>query len=355
MRWFNQRQTTVLGIDIGTSAVKLVELSRSESGYRVESYVIVPLSQDADVDKNSAESGVIANAVKIALKQSRSKTRQACVAVASSSVITKVISMPSLLSEDEMEEQIWAEADQYVPYPLDKVNLDFEVLGETENENEAESVDVLLVACLRENVEHRAEILESAGLKALRVDVDAFAMENAVSLLVDPLLAPIENHAIAVVDMGATTTTLNVLHEGRMVYTREQAFGGKQLTEEIHRHYGLSYEEADFAKKQGSLPDNYAVAVLNPFKKAMVQHIRRLLQFFTSSDANREVDSIVFTGGCSSIAGLETLLKQHLGLPVLLANPFINMTLSDKANPQRLANDASAMMIACGLALRGFD
>jgi len=353
MSWFSRGQSAVLGIDISTAAIKLLELTRSGARYRVESYSVSPLPQDAVIDKNIANIDVIANAIKLAVKQSGTKTKQACVAVAGSSVMTKVISMPSSLADDEMEEQILVEADQYVPYSLDEVNLDFEVQGPTENNSEM--VDVLLAASRRENVEDRVEALEKAGLKTKVVDVEAFAMENAFALLSDQLPDSIENQTIAIADIGATMSTLNVIHDGRTVYTREQGFGGKQLTEEIQRRYGLSYEEAGLAKRHGGLPDNYITDVLDPFKKAMVQQIARSLQFFVSSSANRGVDSIVLAGGCSSIAGLEKLVEQNLGIQAYVANPFINMTLSNRVKPQSLSNDAPSMMIACGLALRSFD
>ncbi len=353
MSWFNRGQSAVLGIDISTAAIKLLELSRSGARYKVESYAVAPLPQDSVVDKSITNMDVIANAIKVAVKQSGTKTKQACVAVAGSSVMTKVISMPSSLTEDEMEEQILVEADQYVPYSLDEVNLDFEIQQETENN--PEMVDVLLAASRRENVEDRVEALESAGLKARIVDVEAFAMEKAFSLLADQLPDAIDNQTIAIIDVGATMSTLNVLHDSRTVYTREQGFGGKQLTEEIQRRYGLSYEEAGLAKRHGGLPDNYISDVLEPFKKAMVQQIARSLQFFVSSSANRGIDNIVLAGGCSSIPGLEKLVEQNLGIPAYVSNPFINMALSNKVKPQSLSNDAPAMMIACGLALRSFD
>ncbi|MFW5442892.1 MAG: pilus assembly protein PilM [Methylococcaceae bacterium] len=353
MGWFNRGQSAVLGIDISTAAIKLLEVSKSGARYKVESYAVAPLPQDAVVDKNITNIDVIASAIKAAMKQSGTKNKQACVAVAGSSVMTKVISMPASLAEDEMEEQIMVEADQYVPYSLDEVNLDFEVQGISENN--PEMVDVLLAASRRENVEDRVEALERAGLKVKIVDVEAFAMENAFALLADQLPDAVENQTIAIADIGATMATLNVLHDSRTVYTREQGFGGKQLTEEIQRRYGLSYEEAGLAKRHGGLPDNYVADVLDPFKKAMVQQIARSLQFFVSSSANRGIDSIVLAGGCSSIPGLEKLVEQSLGIPAYVANPFINMALSNRVKPQSLSNDAPAMMIACGLAMRSFD
>lgn len=353
MNLFGRKNTQVLGIDISTAAVKLLELSKAGARYRVESYAVAPLPQDAIVDKNIANVDVIADVIKTAVRQSGSKLKHACVAVAGSAVMNKIISMPASLDEVEMEEQIQVEADQYIPYSLDEVRLDFEVQGI--NEDNPEKVDVLLAASRRENVDDRVEALKKAGLKAKIVDVEAFATENAFSLLVDQIPDVVEGQTVAIADVGATMSTLNVMHNFRTVYTREQGFGGKQLTEEIQRRYGLSYEEAGLAKKHGGLPDNYTTDVLNPFMQALVQQIARSLQFFVSSSANRGVDNIVLAGGCASIPGIDKLVEQNLGIPAFVANPFINMALSNKVKPQSLSNDAPAMLLACGLALRSFD
>ncbi|MDD2759875.1 MAG: pilus assembly protein PilM [Methylomonas sp.] len=353
MSWFNRNQSALLGIDISTAAVKLLELSRTGARYKVESYAVAPLPQDAIIDKNITNVEVIGNAIKAAVKQSGTRAKQACVAVAGSSVMTKIISMPASLNEVEMEEQIMVEADQYIPYALDEVNLDFEVQGVSKNN--PEMLDVLLAASRRENIEDRVAALAYAGLKAVIVDVEAFAMENAYTLLADQLPEKVENKTVAVADIGATMTSLNILHDGKTIYTREQGFGGRQLTEEIQRRYGLSYEEAGLAKKHGGLPDNYIPDVLEPFKKAMLQQIARSLQFFVSSSANRGVDALVLAGGCASIPGLDKLVERDLGIPSYIANPFINMALSSRVKPQSLSNDTPAMMIACGLALRSFD
>ncbi|MEQ1620661.1 MAG: pilus assembly protein PilM [Methylococcales bacterium] len=353
MSWPNKKQTAVLGIDISTAAVKLLELSKAGARYRVESYAVAPLPQDAVIDKNIANIDIIAETIKVAVRQSGTKLKQAAVAVAGSSVMTKMITMPAALTDDELEEQILVEADQYVPYSLDDVSFDFEV--QHENENNPELVDVLFAASRKENVNDRVEALAKAGLKARVVDVEAFAIENAFTLLADQLPDAIEGQTVAIVDTGATMTTLNVLYNLRTVYTREQGFGGKQLTEEIQRRYGLSYEEAGLAKKHGGLPDNYSTDVLDPFKRAMVQQIQRSMQFFVSSSANRRIDSVVLAGGCASIPGIDKLVEQIMGVPTYVANPFINMALSNRVKPQLLSNDAPAMMIACGLALRSFD
>jgi type IV pilus assembly protein PilM len=353
MNLFNSKHVPVLGIDISTSAVKLLELSKTGARYRVESYAVAPVPKDVIIDKNIKNLDIVADAIKMVVKQSETRLRHACVAVAGSSVMTRTIAMPATLSPEEMEEQILIEADQYIPYSLDEVRLDFEIQGQ--NETNPELVNVLLAASRKEIVDDRVEVMIKAGLRAKIVDVEAFAMENAFTLLADQLPDAVEGQTIAIADIGATMTTLNVLHDCKTIYTREQGFGGRQLTEEIQRRYGLSQEEAGLAKKHGGLPDNYITDVLEPFKKATIQQISRALQFFVSSSANRGVDNIVLAGGCASIPGLDKMVEQTIGIPAFVANPFINMALSNKVKPQNLNNDAPSMMIACGLALRSFD
>jgi len=305
------------------------------------------------VEKNIAEVDAVGEAIRAALKRSGSKAKNAAVAVSGSAVITKIISMPASLSDQDLESQIQLEADQYIPYPLEEVNIDFEVLGPSEKNPEL--VDVLLAASRSENVDDRVAALELAGLAAAVVDVEAYAMENACTQLVDQLPEGGEEQTIAIVDVGATTTTLNVLHNNKIIYTREQNFGGRQLTEEIQRRYGLSREEAGMAKRQGGLPDNYGPEVLEPFKEAMAQQISRSLQFFYSSSAYNSVDHIIMAGGTSSIPGVDELVEDRIGVPTAIANPFANMSVASRVKPQRLSNDAPALMIAVGLALRAFD
>ncbi len=350
---FGRKKPAILGLDISTTAVKLLELSKSGNRYRVESYAVEPLPPNSVIEKNISDVDGVGEAIKRAVKRSGSRCKSAAVAVAGSAVITKVISMQASLSDDDMESQIQLEADQYIPYPLDEVNLDFEVIGESEDD--PEMVDVLLAASRSENVDIRVAALEIAGLTASVVDVEAYVMENAFSLIKEQMPDNGLDKTIAVVDIGATITTLNVLHDLRTIYTREQVFGGKQLTEEIQRRYGLSYEEAGMAKRQGGLPDNYSLEVLEPFKESMAQQVSRSLQFFFSSSEYNNVDHIVLAGGSSSIPGIGDLIESQEGVPTSIANPFVNMKISPKIKAQILNNDAPALMIACGLALRSFD
>jgi type IV pilus assembly protein PilM len=354
---FGSKKQPMLGLDISSTAVKLLELSassgRSAGRYRVESYAVQPLQANAVVEKNIADVDAVGQAIRDVVKRSGSKAKQAAVAVSGSAVITKVITMPASLSDSEMESQIQLEADQYIPYPLEEVNIDFEVLGASEKN--PEMVDVLLAASRSENVDDRVAALELAGLSAAVVDVEAYAMENAFSLIAGQLSDYGEDQTVAIADVGATITTLNVLHNNKIIYTREQNFGGRQLTEEIQRRYGLSHEEAGMAKRQGGLPDNYVPEVLEPFKEALVQQVSRSMQFFFSSSNYNSVDYIVLAGGSTSIAGVDELIEEKLGTPTLVANPFANMSVSSGVKLQSLSNDAPSLMIACGLALRSFD
>ncbi len=350
---FKQKQPIVLGLDISSTAIKLLELGQSGDRFRVESYAVEPLPANSVIEKNIADVEAVGDAIKRAVKRSASRTKLAAVAVAGSAVITKIIAMPASLTEDEMEQQIELEADQYIPYPLEEVNLDFEVIGPSEND--PERIDVLLAASRSENVDIRVAAIELAGLKAKIVDVEAYAMENAFSLLIPQLPEQGIDQTIAVIDIGATMTTLNVMHDRKTIYTREQVFGGKQLTEEIQRRYGLSYEEAGMAKRQGGLPDNYVPEVLEPFKDAMTQQVSRSLQFFYGSSQYNNVDHIVLAGGSAMIPGIDEMIANKLGVHTSVANPFTNMTLASRVKAQSLSNDAPALMIAAGLAMRSFD
>lgn len=349
---FNKKAHSLLGIDISSTSVKLLELSRSGSRYRVEAYAVEPLPAGAVIEKNIIDLENVGQAIARVLKKAQSTDTFAAVAVSGSAVITKTIEMDAGLSEDELESQLRIEADQYIPYPLEEVALDFEVQGPARTPGR---VEVIIAACRRENVEMREAALALAGLTARVVDVEAYALERSCALLTPQLTGRQQELTVALVDIGATMTTLSVLHNGRTIYAREQLFGGRQLTEEIQRRYGLSVEEAGLAKKQGGLPDDYDSEVLIPFKEAVVQQITRSLQFFFAAGQFHDVDYILLAGGSASIADLDRLIEERTGTRTLIANPFADMALGSKVNAGALASDAPALMIACGLALRSFD
>ena len=350
MGLITKSQPPRIGVDISSTAVKLLQLSRAGDRYRVEHYAIEPLPANAVVDKNIAEPQVVGDAIRRAMARSGSKARNAVCAVGGSAVITKLIPMPADLTEDDLESQVELEASNYVPYPIEEVNLDFEVLGPMPGNDEM--VQVLLVASRSENVETRASALELGGLAAKVMDVETFAMENAFGLLEGTGPA---DALVALVDIGATMTTLYVIRDGRSLYSREQVFGGKQLDDEIMRRFGLNLEEARLAKRQGGLPEAYRTEVLQPFREALVQQVSRLLQFFYAGSEFNRVDRIVLAGGTASTAGVAPMVEEQLGVPTTVANPLAQMTLGPRVQASTLAQDAPSLMIAAGLALRNFD
>ncbi len=352
MRFVRNSPTALIGVDISSTAVKLLQLSRTGDRYRVEHYAVEPLPPNSVVEKNVVEIDQVAEAIRRAVERSGSKTKGAAAAVAGSSVITKLIPMPADLSEDELEAQVELEAANYIPYPIEEVNIDFNALGPMPGAPEMQQI--LLVAARAEDVGTRQSALEIAGLKAQVMDVEAFAIENAFALMQSSLKIP-PGGLVALVDVGASMTTLNILRDGRSLYAREQVFGGRQLTEEIMRRYGLTYEEAGRAKRLGGLPESYEYEVLEPFRETLAQQVSRLLQFYYASSEYNRVDQIVLSGGCASIPGIAQQVEEQLGVSTVVANPLAQMTLGPRVQAQALAQDAPALMIACGLALRSFD
>ena len=352
LRLYRKPNKGLIGVDISSTSVKLLELSvKSGNRYWVESYALVPLPEGSVVEKNILNPEAVGDALERAINLANTQSTAAAFAIPTSMVITKTIEMDADMTDDEREVQIRMDAEQYIPFPLDEASLDFEVLPERlANSNR---VNVLLVATRLENIEARSEVLELANLTAKIADVESFAIENAYQVFSDTL--PMGVNTVGILDIGHTMTTLSVMQKNKVIYTREQVFGGKQLTQEIQNRYGLSFEEAGRAKKSRSLPDDYDVEVLEPYLDAVVQQAARSLQFFFSSSQFNEIDHILLAGGNANIPGLAKLLQQKLGYRVTIANPFLQMGFSPQIDIKKIENDASSLMVACGLALRSFD
>jgi type IV pilus assembly protein PilM len=345
-----KKSQTLLGVDISSNSIKILQLSSVGDSYRLENYVIRPLPANAVVEKNISDIDAVGETIAQAVSILKPSIKDAAVAVAGSAVITKTIEMNAALSDSEMENQIVVEADQYIPYPLDEVSIDFE--RQKLSPRSPDMVEVLLAACRRENVDARVAALEIGGLDAKVVDIEAYAIERAYTLLAEQIGSD-EEQTVAIVDIGSVMTTLNVILGGRTIYTREQMFGGNQLSEEVQRRFGLSAPEAETAMKRGGLPDEYEHEILNPFKDAVVQQVSQTLQFFFSSSHYNEVDHILLAGGVAAIDGLADLLQETLSTPARVANPFEGLAIGSKVNQAALDNDAPALLISCGLAMRG--
>lgn len=343
----------MLGVDISSSAIKMVELSSTGKAYCIERYVIEPLPKDAVVDGNIANLEAVGDALKRAWRLMGPKIRNVALALPAAAVITKKITVAADLNENEMETQVEAEANQYIPFALDEVNLDFQVLGPSPAT--PDEVEVLVAASRKEKVEDRVAAAESAGLKATVMDVESFATLTAYELIQKQLPGEGANQIVAIVDIGATMMHINVLRNGQQVYFREQAFGGNQLTQDIQRRYNLSAEEAEAAKRSGGLPENYEPEVLQPFMDGLALEVSRALQFFYTSTQFNKVDHILLAGGCGSINGLDEVVANRTQVGTMIANPFLNMTQSNRIKPRQLLMDAPSLLIACGLAMRRFD
>ena len=351
LRLYRKPSKGLVGVDISSTTVKLLELSVKNGRYWVESYAVMPLPENSVVEKSILNPEAVADALERVVNLANPHTTQVAIAVPTSMVIHKIIEMDADMSDEEREVQIRMDAEQYIPFPLDEVSLDFEVLPDhLANPNR---VNVLLVATRTENVDTRVEVLELAGLSAKVADVESYAMERAFSVFADTL--PMGANTVGILDIGHTMTTLSVMQKGKIIYTREQVFGGRQLTQDVQSRYGLSFEEAGRAKKERTLPDDYDTEVLEPFLDAVVQQAARSLQFFFSSSQFNEIDHILLAGGNANIPGLAKLLQQKLGYRVTIANPFLQMGFSPQIDIKKIENDASSLMVACGLALRSFD
>ena len=351
---FKPKAPPLFGLDISSSSVKMIEIVDAGKGaYRVERYAIEPLPREAVVDGNINNLEAVAESVKRAHKRLATRTKHVAMAVPSGAVITKKIIVQAGLREDELELQVETEANQYIPFALDEVNLDFQLIGPAPSNSEEE--EVLIAATRKEKVEDRVAVAESAGLRALVMDVESYAQQSALSMVTEQLPGGGKDQNIAVVDIGANVMNVTVLRNDQSVYSREQAFGGNQLTQDIVSRYGMSVEEAESAKRTGGLPDDFEAEVLRPFMDNLSMEVQRALQFFFTSTQYNAVDQILLAGGSAVIASLDEAVNTRTQVPTMVANPFAAMQTSPRIQLKRLMVDAPSMIVACGLAMRRFD
>jgi type IV pilus assembly protein PilM len=351
---FNPKARPLLGLDVSSSSVKMVELTEAAPGsYRIERYAIEALPRDVVVDGNITSLDAVAEAIKRAWKRLGTSARYVAMALPAAAVITKKIIVPAGQRERDLEFQVESEANQYIPFALDEVNLDFQIVGPAPSS--PEEVEVLIAASRKEKVEDRVAVAEAAGLKPLVMDVESYAIQAAFELIEKQLPGGGANKIIALVDVGANVMNVTILRNDQPVYAREQAFGGSQLTQDIMREYGMSHEEAEAGKRAGSLPENFEADLLRPFLDNYSLEISRALQFFFTSTQYNQVDHIVLAGGCAVIAGVDEAVAGRTQIDTVVANPFANMALSQRVRPKALAADAPSLLVACGLALRRFD
>ncbi|MCL2589873.1 MAG: pilus assembly protein PilM [Betaproteobacteria bacterium] len=351
--FFGTKPRQLVGLDISSSSVKLLELaSGDQDTLCVERYVIEPFSGEAVVDGNIGDIGAATDGLQRALRRFGPGVKNVAIALPTSAVFTKKIILPAGLRELDMEMQVESEATRVIPFALDEVNLDFQVIGPAGSPDE---VEVLVAASRKEQIEDRVGVAEGCGLKVTVVDVESLALEAAFELVAQQLPNAATGKLVALVDIGAAVMNFMVLRDGQRVYSREQSFGGQQLTKDISRYYGMSLDEAETAKRSNNMPNDYAKAVLEPFMENLALEISRAMQFFFTSTQYNEVNYLVLAGGCAAIPGLADAVGRRTQVKTCIANPFEAMTVPTKLATKKLMTDAPTMMVACGLALRRFD
>jgi type IV pilus assembly protein PilM len=350
---FSRDPAPLLGIDVSSSSVKLVELSRNRAGDLVlERCAIEPLERGWISDGNIEKFDEVAEAIRRVVRKSGSKTKQAALALPASAVITKKIMLPGGLSEKELEAQVESEANQYIPFSLDEVSLDFCVLGPSATS--VGDTEVLIAASRKEKVSDRQGLAEAAGLQPVVLDIEPYASRMAAARVIETLPNQGIDSLVALFEVGAVTTSMQVIKNDDVLYERDQAFGGAQLTQLIVRQYGFSMDEAEAKKRSGDLPDDYRTAVLEPFIESMSQEIGRALQFFFTSTPHNKVDHILLAGGSAAIPGLTEAVTKQTASACMVINPFDGMEMASTVQARKIAREAPSYLTSTGLALRRF-
>ncbi|SFU95805.1 pilus assembly protein PilM [Pseudoduganella namucuonensis] len=343
----------LVGVDISTSSVRLVELAQAgKEGLRLERYASEPLPRGAVVDGNIENMEQVVEALRRVWKKSGTRAKLVALGMPPASVITKKIILPAGMSEDQLEVQVESEASQYIPFALDEVSLDFDVLGPVPNSEE--DIEVLLAASRREKVEDRVAIAEASGLKATVMDIESYAARAALDRVTAQMPDAGAGQIVALFQIGAQVTHISVLLDGAAIYEREQPFGGNALTQDIVRAYGMAFEEAESRKKSGDLPDNYGADILAPFLEGAALEVTRAIQFFYTSTPYTRVDQLFLAGGCALLPGLLDIVAGRTKINSAVISPFKGMQLGPGVREQALRAEAPAYLVACGLAMRRF-
>jgi type IV pilus assembly protein PilM len=348
-----RKHPPVLGLDISSSSVKLVELGQSGNGdYVLERFASEPFEKGWITDGQIEKFDEVADAVRRVVTKSGTRTKQVVMAMPQSAVITKKIMLPAGLREEEMELQVESEANQYIPFSLDEVSLDFCVIGPSPAS--AGDVEVLIAASRKDRVQDRQGLAEAAGLKPVVLDIESHASRLAMSRVINGLPQAGKDALVALFEIGADTTSLKVLRDDDMLYDRDQAFGGSQLTQLISRQYGFSFEEAEAKKLAGDLPEDYESSLLAPFVDSLSQEIGRALQYFFTSTPHHKVHYVMLAGGTATLPGLKERVTELTGFASMVVNPFENMKLGSGVREAKVRREAPSYLTACGLAMRRF-
>ncbi|MBN2382005.1 type IV pilus assembly protein PilM [bacterium] len=338
----------VVGLDIGTSSVKAVVLKGSSKGYQLQNLGIETLPPEVIVDGAIMDAEVVVEAIQTVFNKAKIKLRDVAVAVSGTSVIVKKITLPDM-DPKELSESIQWEAEQYIPFDIEDVNLDFQILNR--GVGDGSEMDVILVAVKKDKIHDYIGLVAQAGLDTKIVDVDGFALSNQFEVNY-----PSESgETVALIDMGSGVMNINILQDGQHVLYRDISLGGNQFTDAIQKELNVSYEQAEALKKgeevEGINPSD-VTDIINSVIEDISMEIQRSFDYYRATTSSETVDKVVLTGGCSKIAGIDSFLASKLSTKIELGNPFRNIAFPKKFDPAYLQDVAPLCAIAVGLAAR---
>ena len=344
---FFSKSKNLVGLDIGSSAIKLVELKEKKAGqFQLAKIGLEPLSPEAIVDGSIMDSSLVVDTISRIVSEQGIKNQNFATSVSGHSVIIKKITLPAM-SPEELAESIQWEAEQYIPFDINDVNLDYVPLNQG-----ADNVDIILVAVKKEKIADYTSVITQAGKASALVDVDGFALQNAYELNYE-----VDSHkTVALVNIGASVTNVNILSGGDSLFWRDITFGGNQYTDAIQRELNLSFEMADTLKRgqpAGDYTVEQVIPVLNSVSEDFAGELRKTIDFFTATSGTDGVDEVVLAGGGAAVLNLESILSEKFGIPVETMNPFRNIQINEgDFNPEWISDVAPSMAIAVGLAIR---
>ena len=345
-------EKNLLGLDIGSQSIKMVDIAKTRSGYQLKSLGLGLIPAECIVDKDIMDSETVVDTIKNLRENLKVRPRGSATAISGHSVIVKKAELP-LMSEGELRQTLLIEAEQYIPFDINDVYLDSFILGESLERTDM--MDVLFVAAKKELVDDYTSAVRNAGLKPMLMDIDVFSLETMYEINYPDAAESI----VALVDAGASMININVLKDGMSIFARDISMGGRQLTERIQREFSVSYERAENIKTGANIEGIDLEKINYIFKMAAetyVQEIRRTLDFFLSTMVNENIEKIYVSGGSSRIPGIIKLLEKQMEIPVELVNPFNNVKWDDRVfDPEYMAYIAPQMAVAVGLALRRAD
>ncbi len=339
---------TLLGLDIGTSSIKLVELTESKGNYRLKNFGISKLPKETIVNGVIINADPLIQSIRNLLSNLKITKKDTVISISGHPVIIKKISLP-FMSEEELEPVISTEAEQYIPFDLDEVNMDFQILGV--NEENPDQMDVMLVAAKKAMIEEYVDSLKNAGLRPRIIDIDVFALENAFNM--NYLYE--ENEMFALIDIGASVTNINIIKNGTSLFNRDIFLGGTQITEEIQKELQVSFEEAEMLKT-GEHIEGIDQALLNQTiaktTSSIAREIQRTLDFFTGS-SYADINHIYLSGGGSKTPGLKELIEEKIEVNIEFFDPFKMIRYDKKTfDPEYIKDISIFASISVGLASR---